>query len=158
MGWSMRILYPDFVQELLVISVIFYMFLPKRNHTRIRLIVAVSILWIGIATVSLYLTRHIDIFTPLGKYAATFTWYSIFYLGIPLLGVFLFFVITTKITMADALYATALVYAVQHIGYCVTTFVSGKTVTHTILVTLMTWFFYLLVTVPLAIFLSYSFS
>lgn len=157
MGWSMRILYPDFVQELLVISVIFYMFLPKRNHTRIRLIVAVSILWIGIATVSLYLTRHIDIFTPLGKYAATFTWYSIFYLGIPLLGVFLFFVITTKITMADALYATALVYAVQHIGYCVTTFVSGKTVTHTILVTLMTWFFYLLVTVPLAIFLSYSF-
>lgn len=67
MGWSMRILCPDFVQELLVISVIFYMFLPKRNHTRIRLIVAVSILWIGIATVSLYLTRHIDIFTPLGK-------------------------------------------------------------------------------------------
>lgn len=67
MGWSMRILCPDFVQELLVISVIFYMFLPKRDHTRTRLIVAVLILWIGIATVSLHLIGHVNMFTPLEK-------------------------------------------------------------------------------------------
>lgn len=53
-------------------------------------------------------------------------------------------------------YATALVYAIQHIGYCTTTFVSGSAVTYNTLGALVTWGLYLLVSVPLSVFVSYS--
>ena len=144
----LSIFYPDFVQELLVVSIFLILALPHRTHF-VKRAASISILtWIIVwFWCDVILENHrLGVFEQ--GFTQAFVIYTILYLCIPLLAIALFFKLTTLINWVDALYGMTIAYMIQHIGYCMGEAVVGSSTDFVSRV--LIWIIYLAVTIPLA--------
>lgn len=150
---------PDFIQELLVLSILFVWRLPRKKHFYRRLVISGCAIWILVAywcneLVNMML-NYLWNFSTFGLYSllwnfSAFGLYSLLFLGMPLLGIYFFFRLNSAISRKDALYGMTLVYIIQHIGYLVCDLVIGKENQLQWWGMILAWILYLLLTIPLA--------
>lgn len=147
----------DFIQELLVLSVLFVWHLPRKKHFYRRLILSGCSIWILVAFWCNEMVgragavfTHIKILNYLWDFSA-FGLYSILFLGVPLFGIYLFFRINSAISRKDALYGMTLVYIIQHIGYLVCNLVIGQENQFRWWGMILAWILYLALTIPLSV-------
>lgn len=148
---------PDFIQELLVISILFVWRLPRRKPFYRRLLLSGCTIWLLVAYwcnelvgKAWMLFSNIREWTDSGN-IVSFAIYSVLYLGAPLLAIYLFFRINSAISRKDALYGMTIVYIIQHIGYLVCDLVMGLDNQFKWWETILAWILYLLLTIPLSL-------
>ncbi len=143
----LSLIYPDFIQELLVVALILILALPRRNDFVKRVILTGASTWIIMwFWCDIVLEKNsINLFKM--EYVWSMLFYSVLYLCVPLVAIILFFKLTTLVNWIDALYGMTLAYMLQHIGYCMGEAIVGKS--SDFISRCLIWIIYLAVVIPL---------
>lgn len=135
MSFLIKVIEPDFLQELIIASLAFILPLEKRTHWMCRFI-GVSLITLGFYSITNYFISinypYESYFEELKKATTAMEYVKltglnyIVVLILPLLFCYLIFLFTTKLSFIDCLYGLSCTYVVQHIGFMLCANIFGE--------------------------------
>ena len=135
MNFLIKVIEPDFLQELIIATLAFIIPLKKKKNWIIRFL-GTSVIALTIYSITTYYLysnfSYQDYYEKLAQTHTVFeyfklTWLNyLFILVIPLIFCYMIFLCTTKLSLVDCLYGVSCTYVVQHIGFMFTISILGN--------------------------------